>query len=85
MAPGATHAHPRRRRREGRRWSGGCPMSSMAQYLQIMARQEAKAANDVDALYAKEDALPLPPTAPRRRRLIGRIGRLRRLVGLSPA
>ncbi len=60
-------------------------MSSMAPYLQIMARADAKAAGDVGQLYAKEDALPLPEPSPRRRRLGIGTARLRRLVGISPA
>lgn len=60
-------------------------MSSMAPYMQIVARADAKAANDIDQLYAKEDALPLPGPAPRRRRLGIGTARLRRLVGISTA
>lgn len=59
-------------------------MSSMAPYLVIVAREEAKAADDVSRSYAKEDALPLAPK-PRRRRLVVGTARLRRLIGLSTA
>ena len=59
-------------------------MSSMAPYLAIVAREDARAADDVNRLYAKQDAVPLAPK-PRRRRLVIGIGRLRRLIGLSTA